>query len=53
MRDRALRQRITHWEQHSDEAKAFLDIDVPDVLGCLLDGGFLSSQLSSRRPALR
>ncbi|MDD0934695.1 hypothetical protein LOD73_10695, partial [Xylella fastidiosa subsp. multiplex] len=38
LRDRALRQRITHWEQHSDEAKAFLDIDVPDVLGCLLDG---------------
>ncbi|ALR04367.1 hypothetical protein XFPR_07160 [Xylella fastidiosa] len=37
LRDRALRQRITHLEQHSDEAKAFLDRDVPDVLGCLLD----------------
>ncbi|MGY0342450.1 hypothetical protein [Xylella fastidiosa] len=37
LRDRALRQRITHLEHFHDEAKAFLDRDVPDVLGCLLD----------------
>ncbi|MDC6408896.1 hypothetical protein LOK82_09770 [Xylella fastidiosa subsp. multiplex] len=39
LRDRACGSGITHLEQHSDEAKAFLDMDVPDVLGCLLDGG--------------
>ncbi|HHW4679451.1 MAG TPA: hypothetical protein ACQGQH_08470, partial [Xylella sp.] len=37
-RDRVLRQRITHLEQAHDEVKTFLDTDVPDVLGCLLDG---------------
>ncbi|AXI83656.1 hypothetical protein FUT69_08060 [Xylella taiwanensis] len=37
-RDRVLRQRITHLEHLHDEAKTFLDTDVPDVLGCLLDG---------------
>ncbi|TNV97702.1 hypothetical protein C5H21_12315, partial [Xylella fastidiosa] len=47
LRDRALRcSAMTHLEQHSDEAKAFLDMDVPDVLGCLLDGG--SCQASYR-----
>ncbi|ARO68710.1 hypothetical protein B9J09_07030 [Xylella fastidiosa subsp. pauca] len=46
VRDRVLRQRITHLEHFHDEAKAFLDSDVPDVLGCLLDGG--SCQASHR-----
>ncbi len=52
VRDRVLRQRITHLEQHSDEAKAFWIWMCLTCLGAC-STGFLSSQLSSRRPALR